>query len=153
EPGASGTIFSTDDEGHPRPSLTIQGLAQPVDFWEEMAWIPTGAPAHGGTMAVLGFRNSEGVSHLFYIRLDGSVEQELVPQPGPPLETYFCGISYWPEHPTTLLLTDCSIRCLLVLPRQRIVRRQRRHHRVRHRGKPLVRQRVALAAVGECFDG
>jgi hypothetical protein len=85
----------------------LRGLSQPVDFWEGLAWIPPGAPSHGGTLAALGYRNSEGVSHLFYVRLDGTVEAEIVPQPGTALETYFCGVSFWPDHPATLLLSDC----------------------------------------------
>ena len=31
------------------------------------------------------------ISHLYFVRLDGTVEQELIPQAGTPLETYFCG--------------------------------------------------------------
>lgn len=107
EPGGTGTFYCTDEAGHPCPSLVLKGLAAPVDFWESLAWIPPGAPAHRGTLAALGYRNSEGVSHLYYVRLDGTVEQELVPQPGTPLETYFCGVAYQPSRPATLLLDDC----------------------------------------------
>jgi hypothetical protein len=108
EVGGTGTIFSTDEEGHPRPSLPLRNLAAPVDFWESIAWIPPGAPAHGGTLAILGSRNSEfNISHVYFVRLDGTVEEELIPQPGTALETYLCGLSYWPDHPSTLLLTDC----------------------------------------------
>jgi hypothetical protein len=108
EPGGTGTIFSTDDEGHVRPSLVLRNLAAPVDIWEGIAWIPPGAPAHAGTLAVLGARNSEDdISHLYFVRLDGTVEQELIPQPGTPLETYLCAVAYQPNHPSTLLLSDC----------------------------------------------
>jgi hypothetical protein len=107
EPGGTGAIYSTDEQGHPRPPLVLKGLAAPVDFWESMVFIPQGAPAHGGSLAVLGYRNSEGVSHLYFVRLDGTVEQELIPQPGTPLETYFCGVAYQPSRPSTLLLSDC----------------------------------------------
>ncbi|HVP60213.1 MAG TPA: hypothetical protein VMT11_06625 [Myxococcaceae bacterium] len=101
-------LFSCDAEGHPRPTLRLKGLADLADWeiWEGMAWIPPDAPAHGGTIAALGAR-SDSISHLFYIRLDGTVESELVPQPGTPLEDYFCGVHYWAQHPGTLLLTKC----------------------------------------------
>jgi hypothetical protein len=106
-PGGTGVLFSTDDEGHPRPPLVITGLAVAVDFWEGLAWIPPGAPAHGGTIAALGGRNADFLTHVFFIRLDGSVEQELVPQPATPLETYFCGVAFQPSRSSTLLLSDC----------------------------------------------
>jgi hypothetical protein len=106
-PGGTGLLFSTDDEGHPRPPLVITGLSVPVDFWEGLAWIPPGAPAHGGTIAALGGRNTDFLTHVFFIRLDGSVEQELIPAPGTPVETYFCGIAYQPTRSSTLLLSDC----------------------------------------------
>jgi hypothetical protein len=108
EPGGTGTFYSTDEQGNPQPAIVLRGLATPVDFWEGLAWIPPGAPVHGGTIAALGYRNSEGVSHLYYVRLDGTVEEELIPQPGTALETYFCAVAYWPAHPSTLLLSDCG---------------------------------------------
>jgi hypothetical protein len=109
EPGGTGTFYSTDEHGTPQPPLVLNGLSAPVDTWEGLAWIPPGAPAHGGTIAALGFRNaSDTGSHLYYVRLDGTVEQELIPQPGTPLETYFCAVAVWPAHPSTLLLDDCT---------------------------------------------
>jgi hypothetical protein len=109
EPGGTATIFVTDEEGHPRPSLPFKGLAAPVDFWEGIAWIPPGAPAHGGTLAILGARDADDDnSHVYFVRLDGTMEQELIPQPGSAVERYFCGIAYWPAHPSTLLLSDCT---------------------------------------------
>jgi hypothetical protein len=108
EPGGTGTVYSTDEQGKPQPSLPLKNLAAPVDAWEGIAWIPPGAPAHGGTLGILGSRNSDGISHVFFVRLDGTIEQELSPQPGTAVETYFCGIAYWPDHPSTLLLTDCT---------------------------------------------
>jgi hypothetical protein len=108
EPGGTGSLYSTDEEGHPRPALVLKNLAAPVDFWEGIAWIPPGAPAHGGTLAVLGARTTEGdISHLYFVRPDGTIEQELIPQPGTALETYFCAVAYQPAHPSTLLLSDC----------------------------------------------
>src|SRR5262245_47057105 len=82
-----GNLYSTDEQGHPFPPIVLKGLSHPVDFWEGITWIPSGAPAHGGMLAVLGGQNSDGLSHLFYVRLDGTVEAEVVPQPGTPLET------------------------------------------------------------------
>jgi hypothetical protein len=102
-----GNFYSTDDQGHAFPALVLKGLTHPVDSWEGITWIPPGAPAHGGTLAALGAQNSDSLSHLFYVRLDGTVEAEVVPQPGTPLETYFCGVAYWPANPGRVLLTDC----------------------------------------------
>ena len=103
-----GNFYSTDDQGHAFPPIVLKGLGEPIDFWEGITWIPPGAPAHGGTLAALGGRDSDGFSHLFYVRLDGTVEAEVIPQPGTPLQTFFCGVAYWPAHPGRLLLT-----CLL----------------------------------------
>jgi len=109
EPGGTGTFYSTDEHGTPQSPLVLTGLSAPVDTWEGLAWIPPGAAAHGGTIAALGFRNaSDTGSHLYYVRLDGTVEQELIPQTGTPLETYFCAVAVWPAHPSTLLLDDCA---------------------------------------------
>src|SRR5256885_12959918 len=71
------------------------------------AWIPENAPAHGGTIAGLGIRQNF-LAHVFYVRLDGTVEAEVVPQAGTPLETYLCGIQSWPGRPGTLLISDCG---------------------------------------------
>jgi hypothetical protein len=103
----TGAFYSTDEHGHPFPAIVLKGLSQPVDFWEGIAWIPPGAPAHGGTLAALGGRNADFVSHVFYVRPDGTVEAEVVPQPGTPIENFLCGISYWPDHPSQLLVGDC----------------------------------------------
>ena len=102
-----GNFYSTDEHGHAFPPIVLKGLSHPVDFWEGITWIPPGAPAHGGMLAALGGQNSDGLSHLFYVRLDGTVEAEVIPQPGTPLETFFCGVAYWPAHPGQLVLTDC----------------------------------------------
>jgi len=104
-------FFSSDESGHPQPSITIKGLGDVSDWldWEGLAWIPVGAPAHGGTIAALGHRNPDELAHVFFIRLDGTVEAELIPEPGTPLENYFCGIQYWPQHPGAVLLTDCGV--------------------------------------------
>ena len=103
-----GNFYSTDEEGHAFPPIVLKGLSHPVDFWEGITWIPPGAPAHGGTLAALGGSNDDDLSHLFYVRLDGTVEAEVIPQPGTPLETFFCAVAYWPAHPGQLVLTDCS---------------------------------------------
>jgi len=102
-------FFSSDDGGHPRPTLNLKGL-DTTDWgnWEGLAWIPLDAPAHRGTIAGLGMHASDGVAHVFYLRLDGTVEAEVVPQPGTPLENYLCLIQYWPQRPGTLLLSDCG---------------------------------------------
>jgi len=103
-------FFSSDATGRPQPTLKIKGLGDTSTWaqWEGMAWIPTNAPAHAGTIAAIGHR-ADFLAHVFYIRLDGTLEAELVPQVGTPLENYFCGISYWPKHPGTLLLSDCGV--------------------------------------------
>jgi hypothetical protein len=101
-------FFSSDNSGRPLPTLNIKGLdVSDWSNWEGLAWIPNGAPAHGGTIAALGHHN-DGLAHVFYIRLDGTIEAEVVPQAGTPLENYFCGIQYWTQHPGTLLLSDCG---------------------------------------------
>jgi len=105
--GGLGNIYSTDDQGHAFPPIVLRGMSQPVDFWEGITWIPPGAPAHGGTLAALAGRYPDGLSHLFYIRLDGTVEAEILPQPGSPVETFLCGIAYWTDHPGKLLVNDC----------------------------------------------
>jgi hypothetical protein len=109
---ANATVFfSADETGRPLPNLNLKGLGDTADWldWEGLAWIPPGAPVHGGTIAGLGHREPDEVAHVFFIRLDGTVEAELVPQPGSVLERYFCGIQYWPQHPGVVLLTDCGV--------------------------------------------
>lgn len=107
-PGGTDAFYVTDEAGHPRPPIALKGLAQPVDIWEGISWIPAGAPARGGTLAALGARYADNQEHhLFYVRLDGTVEQELVPQPGTPIENYLCAVAYQPAHPTQLLIGDC----------------------------------------------
>jgi hypothetical protein len=107
-PGGTGAFYGTDEAGRALPPLVLKGLSAPVDAWEGISWIPPGAPSHGGTFAVAGGRSAEGfISHVYYVRLDGTVEAEVVPQPGTPLENYICGVSYWPEQPSRLLLSDC----------------------------------------------
>jgi len=53
-------------------------------------------------------RASDFVAHVIYIRLDGTVEAEVLPQPGTPVQAYICGIAYQPQRPGTLLLSECS---------------------------------------------
>jgi hypothetical protein len=103
-------LFSSDAAGHPRPTLNIKGLGDTSTWqqWEGLAWIPPGAPSHGGTIAGLGYRTADFIAHIFYIRLDGTLEAEVVPQPGTPLEGCLTGLQYWPQHPGTLLVTDCA---------------------------------------------
>jgi len=108
-PGGTAAFYPTDEAGRALPPIVLKALSAPVDFWEGISWIPPGAPAHGGTFAALGARNAEGlVSHVFYVRPDGTVEGEVVPQPGTPLQAFLCGVSYWPDHPSRLLLSDCG---------------------------------------------
>jgi hypothetical protein len=104
----TGNFYSTDEHGHPFPPIVLKGLSQPVDFWEGITWVPPGAPAHGGTLAALGGRFADTISHVFFVRLDGTVEAEVVPQPGTPIENFLCAVSFWPDHPAQLLLGDCS---------------------------------------------
>ena len=86
-PGGTAAFYATDEAGRALPPLVLKGLAAPVDLWEGISWIPPGAPVHGGTLVVVGARSAEGtISHVYYVRLDGSVEAEVVPQPGTPLE-------------------------------------------------------------------
>ncbi len=108
QPGV-GALFSTDGRGKILPQLDIRGLSTPEDIqeWEGLAWIPPGAPAHGGTIAALAIRG-DGLSHLFFIRLDGTLETELVPQTGTPLEGFFCSVQYWPRKPGTVLMGKCD---------------------------------------------
>jgi hypothetical protein len=102
------TLFSTDDEGHLRSPINIRGLdTSGWVQWEGLGWIPPGAPAHGGTIVGLGARTNF-ISHIFYIRLDGTLEAEVTPEPETPLEDYLCGVQYWPQRPGTLLLTNCT---------------------------------------------
>jgi len=105
------TFFSSDESGNPMPTLNIKGLGDVSDWqdWEGLAWIPVGAPAHGGTIAALGSRLDPGTAQVYFIRLDGTVEAEVIPQPGSLIDQYMCGIQYWPQHPGTVLLTDCGV--------------------------------------------
>jgi hypothetical protein len=107
-PQGSTQFFSADEHGAARPTLNLSGLAANLAQWEGLAWIPEGAPFHSGTIAGLGIVASEGLAHVFYLRLDGTVEAEVVPQPGTPLENYLCAIQYWPAHRGTLLISDCG---------------------------------------------
>ncbi|HVP60212.1 MAG TPA: hypothetical protein VMT11_06620 [Myxococcaceae bacterium] len=102
-------LFSTDYRGRVLPELDIHGLASPEDIqeWEGLAWIPPGSPAHPGTIAALAVRG-DFISHVFFVRLDGTLEAEVVPQPGTPLEGFFCGVQYWPRKPGTVLLSNCE---------------------------------------------
>ena len=66
------------------------------------------AAKHPNTIAALMIRASDFVAHVIYIRLDGTVEAEVLPQPGTPVQAYICGIAYQPQRPGTLLLSECS---------------------------------------------
>jgi hypothetical protein len=108
-PAAGAQLFSTDQAGHPKPTLSLKGLDTTSWLgWEGLAWIPPDAPTHGGTIAGLGSRSNDSLSHVFYVRLDGAVEAEVVPQVGTPLEDGLCGIQYWPQRPGTLLVSVCG---------------------------------------------
>jgi hypothetical protein len=102
-------FFSADVAGHSMKTFNLRGL-DTSDWvqWEGMSWIPASAPAHGGTIAALGIRG-DFLAHVFFVRLDGTVEAEVIPQPGTPLQDYLCGIQYWPQHPGTLLLSNCGV--------------------------------------------
>ena len=104
-------LFSSDENGHPLPTLNLKGLGDVSSWlqWEGLAWIPPGAPVHGGTIAGIGHPTQDGIAHVYFIRLDGTVEGDVLPEPGTPLENYFCGIQYWPQHPGTVLLSDCGL--------------------------------------------
>lgn len=100
-------LYATDEGGNPLPPLHVT-VANPAQWsnWEGAAYIPSTSPLHPNTLAVLGSRNTDYLGHVYFIRLDGTVETELVPEPGTPLENYLCGISY--KAPRSLLLSDCG---------------------------------------------
>ncbi|HYL13444.1 MAG TPA: hypothetical protein VEV41_10425, partial [Terriglobales bacterium] len=103
-------LFHTDEFGNPLAPIVLSGLANPTDFsqYEGLTWIPADAPKHPNTIAALMIRASDGVAHVIYIRLDGTVEAEVLPQPGTPVQAYICGIAYQPQRPGTLLLSECG---------------------------------------------
>ena len=103
-------LFRTDQFGKPLAPIVLTGLANPEDFaqYEGLTWIPADAPEHPNTIAALLIRASDFLAHVIYIRLDGTVEAEITPQPGSPLESYMCGITYQPQRPGTLLITECA---------------------------------------------
>jgi len=103
-------LFRTDQFGNPLAPIVLTGLANPADFaqYEGLTWIPADAPEHPNTIAALLIRASDFLAHVIYIRLDGTVEAEITPQPGSPLESYMCGITYQPQRPGTLLITECA---------------------------------------------
>lgn len=103
-------LFHTDQFGNPLAPIVVTGLANPTDFalYEGLTWIPADAPEHPNTIAALLIRASDFLAHVIYIRLDGTVEAEITPQPGSPLESYICGITYQPQRPGTLLVTECG---------------------------------------------
>ena len=103
-------LFVTDEFGRPLAPIVLSGLANPTDFsnYEGLTWIPRNAPKHPNTIAALMIRASDFIAHVIYIRLDGTVEAEVLPQPGTPIEAYICGIAYQPQRPGTLLLSECG---------------------------------------------
>ena len=103
-------LLHTDQFGHPLAPIVVTGLANPTDFaqYEGLTWIPADAPEHPNTIAALLIRASDFLAHVIYIRLDGTVEAEITPQPGSPVESYICGIAYQPQRPGTLLVTECG---------------------------------------------
>ena len=103
-------LFHTDQFGNPLAPIVVTGLANPTDFaqYEGLTWIPADAPEHPNTIAAILIRASDFLAHVIYIRLDGTVEAEITPQPGTPLESYMCGITYQPQRPGTLLITECA---------------------------------------------
>ena len=103
-------LFRTDQFGNPLAPIVLTGLANPADFaqYEGLTWIPADAPEHPNTIAAILIRASDFLAHVIYVRLDGTVEAEITPQPGSPLESYMCGITYQPERPGTLLVTECA---------------------------------------------
>ena len=107
--GFTTNLFHTDEFGNPLPPIVLTGLANPTDFvqYEGLTWIPADARQHPNTIAALLIRSSF-IAHVLYIRLDGTVEAEVVPQPGSPIENYICGIGYQAQRPGTLLLTECG---------------------------------------------
>ena len=103
-------LFRTDEFGNPLAPIVLTGLANAADFaqYEGLTWIPADAPKHPNTIAALLIHISDFLAHVIYIRLDGTVEAEVVPQPGTPIESYICGIAYQPQRPGTLLLSECG---------------------------------------------
>jgi len=103
-------LFRTDQFGNPLAPIVLTGLANPADFaqYEGLTWIPADAPEHPNTIAAILIRASDFLAHVIYVRLDGTVEAEITPQPGSPLESYMCGITYQPQRPGTLLVTECA---------------------------------------------
>jgi hypothetical protein len=103
-------LFRTDEFGNPLAPIVLTGLANAADFaqYEGLTWIPADAPKHPNTIAALLIHRSDFLAHVVYIRLDGTVEAEVVPQPGTPIESYICGIAYQPQRPGTLLLSECG---------------------------------------------
>ena len=118
-PGVNQFVFSgfhtinlsrTDELGNPLSPIVLSGLANPTDFsqYEGMTWIPAGAPEHPNTIAALMIRASDLVAHLLYIQPDGTVQAEVLPQAGTPIQAYICGIGYQPQHHGTLLVSECG---------------------------------------------
>ncbi len=101
-------LFRTDEFGNPLASIVLSGLANPGDFlqYEGLTLMPADAPEHANTIAALLIHASDLLAHVVYIRLDGTVEAEVVPQPGTPIESYICGIAYQPAG--KLLLSECG---------------------------------------------
>jgi hypothetical protein len=103
-------LFHTDQFGNPLAPIVLSGLANPDDFqqYEGLTWVPRNAPKHPNTIAAILIRRSDGLAHVIYIRPDGTVEAEVLPQPGTPVENYLCGIGYQPQRPGTFVVTSCG---------------------------------------------
>ena len=88
-------LFVTDEQGNLKRTLA-PAVPDPENWsnWEGMVWIPADAPAHANTIAALGQHTTDFLSHVYFVRLDGTIEGEIVPTPGTPLENYLCGIGY-----------------------------------------------------------
>jgi hypothetical protein len=107
---AATQLFVSDALGNAQPPLNLVGLdATNWSNWEGMSWVPADAPAFPNTIAALGFRVSDSSTHLFFIDpLSGNVLGEAPPQAGTAVDTYLCGVQYWPAQPGTFLVSDCG---------------------------------------------
>ena len=88
-------LFVTDELGNLKRTL-VPPVPEPETWsnFEGLVWIPADAPAHGGTIAALGQHTTDFLSHVYFVRLDGTIEGEIIPTPGTPLENYLCGLGY-----------------------------------------------------------
>jgi hypothetical protein len=98
-------LFVTDESGAVLPPLTIHRSAghSEVLQYEGMTWIPASSPRHPNTIAAVVADAVDFTGHIDFIRLDGTVEEEVVPARGTPLEAWITGIAY--RAPGELLVT------------------------------------------------